>query len=93
MRLQTLNRKNASPPLVAMPEPHPVASPQRPYGAEYRPRSMSNLTRPSNPSPSPLIQKDQWLKAAHESTEHFKAYGSPLPLVWVGCGCVYSGTA
>ncbi|KAL4077549.1 hypothetical protein J3A83DRAFT_4046134, partial [Scleroderma citrinum] len=28
-------------------------------------------------------QKEQWSKAAYESTEHFKTHGSPLPLLWV----------
>ncbi|KAL4067140.1 hypothetical protein V8B97DRAFT_971872 [Scleroderma yunnanense] len=30
-----------------------------------------------------LKKKDEWLKAARESTEHFNTHGSPLPIVWV----------
>jgi len=30
-----------------------------------------------------LIQKEEWLEAARRSTEQFKRYGSPVPLVWV----------
>ncbi|KAI6148016.1 hypothetical protein BKA82DRAFT_4147326 [Pisolithus tinctorius] len=39
-------------------------------------------SRPGTPRAHDLVQKEQWLQAARESTENFKLHGSPVPLVW-----------
>ncbi|KAI5983892.1 hypothetical protein EDD15DRAFT_1826638 [Pisolithus albus] len=46
-------------------------------------RAGSDSSRPGTPRAHDLLQKDQWLQAARESTEHFKRHGSPVPLVWL----------
>ncbi|KIK17691.1 hypothetical protein PISMIDRAFT_214263 [Pisolithus microcarpus 441] len=46
-------------------------------------RAGSDSSRPGTPRAHDLLQKDQWLQAARESTEHFKQHGSPVPLVWL----------
>ncbi|KAG6330684.1 hypothetical protein ID866_8402 [Astraeus odoratus] len=48
-----------------------------------RQKIAQGYSRPGTPNTNFLQSKDPWLKAAHESTEHFKLHGSPVPLVWV----------
>lgn len=46
-------------------------------------RTGSDSSRPGTPRAHDLVQRDQWLQAARDSTEHFKQHGSPVPLVWI----------
>ncbi|KAH7882190.1 hypothetical protein F5I97DRAFT_1931907 [Phlebopus sp. FC_14] len=70
---------------------HSFSEHRRSSLAETRARSASELGgyRPSTPYSTAvethhhLKQKEPWLEAARESTDHLKKHGSPLPLVWV----------
>ena len=60
-----------------------LSSPLSASSPSQRQRTLSSYGRPGTPNSSRPKQKDEWLKAAQESTEHFRTHGSPLPVVWV----------